>query len=248
MTYDSSLALMDSGLNGIVGSNYGGYNSYGSFGNYGYGFTPSIFTGYGNITNVEGAKDNIRNQYDVYSTQQSYGNRQNVENMNYAQKSQMIGELLREGRGQDAIGQFNALCAELKASGTYGEYSDSQIKTIAASIYQQSTGENLIEAIKATTPGSLTKGLMEGVPIIGTFFTDNTSKEDLISEVTDMPKRPQDQVAKTLGATASGAASGAAIGAALGLCGGPLTPLTSTAGAIGGAIIGGVIGFFKSLF
>ncbi|NMC64357.1 MAG: hypothetical protein GYA55_14430, partial [SAR324 cluster bacterium] len=44
------------------------------------------------------------------------------------------------------------------------------------------------------------------------------------------------------------AAGGAAIGAGLGLFGGPLAPLTSTAGAIGGGVIGGIAGIGRSIW
>lgn len=240
MTYDSSLSL----LNGYNQYGYGNYNSYNSFGMYG-------SYGYGNVTDVQGAKDNIANQYDVYTTQQSYGNMQNIENMTYAQRSNTIAELLREGRATDASKQFDTLCGELKASSLYSSYSDAQIKAVAQSIYQRSTGENLTETIKSTTGGSFEKGLVAGIPIVG-WFTDNTSKEELLSKVTGVEQRPGDKVAKALGSAITGGAVG--VGVALGAgaigakIGGTVGTVLGPCGTVAGAIIGGAIGIVAGLF
>lgn len=231
--YDSSMALMSGDLNGLaspLGGN--GYNT---------GFTGGFipYTGYGyggNVGNVESAKDSIKNQYDIYATQQSYGNMQGVENMSFNQRSTVIAEMLRSGRQADAMSQFEVLTAELKSSPQYSQYTDSQLKAIACSVYRQSTGENLVEAIRNNAPSSFVKGLEGGFPLIGTLFSDNTSREDLISKVTGTPTRLQDQVAKSTGAVVSGAIGGAAIGtvaAGIGAC--------VAAGSISGAIAGGGI-------
>lgn len=243
---DSSMALLGGDLNGLVGSNYNGFNA---------GFTGYGMYG-GSVVDTENAKTNIKNQYDIYSTQQSYGNRQGIENMSYAQRANTIAELLRSGRGTDAGKQLDVLIAELKSSPQYSEYSEAQLKSIACSVYQRATGENLVEAVKNNTAGSFTKGLMEGVPIIGTFFTDGTSKEDLLAKITDMPERGQDQFAKSAGATISGAATGAAVGIGISLLtgvkigalfGSGAGPLGIAAGVLVGAIAGGVVGIVKSL-
>lgn len=244
--YDSSLALM-SNLNGIVAPN--GYNNYGSYGGYSTGFMGGYGMG-GNITDVEGAKQNIKNQYDVYATQQSYQGRQNTEAMSQSERASNIAMMLRSGREQDAIGQFDILTAELKSTPQYADYSDSQLKAIAGRIYQSSTGQDLRTDIVNNTPSSFTKGLMEGVPIIGTFFTDNTSREDVISKVTDTPVRASDQAAKTVGATISGVAGGAAAGIGAGAIAGAIAGggLFSIPAAIAGGVIGGIVGIAKSFW
>ena len=117
----------------MYGMTMGGYCSdygygYGSgFDNYGWGGVGGFYGG-GWGVNVEGAKDNIRGQYDISTTWQSYGNRQNVEGMSQAQRSRVIAELLIEGKSNDIVSQFNALCKEVKASGGNNEYPPNQIK------------------------------------------------------------------------------------------------------------------------
>ncbi len=213
--YNSLLSTNGYGYNSF-GSSYGSYGGYGGFSGYG---------GYGNVGSVEAAKTNIKNQYDVYSARQSYGNMQNIEGMNYAQRSNVIGEMLRDGRSDDAMKQFNVLCGELKASGMYGEYSNTQIRAVAQQIYQNSTGENLAEAIKGTTDGAFAKGFQNGLTIFGLFGSGQTSKEEMLSEINGTKVTWEDKVGKAAGA---GIGAGVTIGAGVALA---KTGLLSTVGS-----------------
>lgn len=249
--YDSSLALM-SNLNGIVASN--GYSNYGGYGGFNTGFMGGYGMG-GNITDVEGTKQNIKNQYDVYATQQSYQDRQSTEVMSQSERANNIAMMLRSGRERDAIDQFNVLTAELKSTPQYADYSDSQIKAIAGKVYQGATGQDLRTDIVNNAPSSFSKGLIEGIPIIGTFFTDNTSREDIISKVTDTPVRASDQAAKTIGASLSGAAGGAALAAigtsvAGGIAAGAISGcgVFSPVTAVIGGVVGAAVGIAKSFW
>jgi hypothetical protein len=91
--------------------------------------------------------------------------------------------------------------------------------------------------------------LMSGTVQDGIRFFGSMLPRSVIQGVIGSAKGIYHQTGETFerGGALGGAAEGAAIGAALGTVGGPLAPLTSTAGAIGGAIIGGIGGFLASL-
>lgn len=233
-----------SGSYGGLGANYGNsiFNSYGNFGNYGN-------FGYYYGMDVDSAKQNLQNNYELTTLQQSYGNKQSVQTLDWSQLCANVSTLLQQGRTDDAIVEYNKLTKSMADAQQYSGYSESQIKALAQRMYAQTMGSNLVDDIDTNASGAFVQGLKAGVPIIGTLFAQGNSKEDMISEVTGVNQSKGTKVAKGLGAIAAGALTGAGTGAALGLCGGPLlAPLTSTAGAIGGAIIGGIMSIGKLLF
>ena len=232
-----------SALNGIAGT-YGGIynysvpmfnNCYGMYGYY-YGM------------DVDEAKENLQNNYDLSTLQQSYNNKQSVQTLDWSQLCQNVSTLLQQGRTDDAIVEYNKLVKSMSEASQYEGYNESQIKALAQKIYAQTMGVSLTDDIDTYTSNSFVQGLKAGFPIIGTFFAQGNSKEDMLSEVTGVNKTPGATAAKTIGSAISGIGGGAAIGAALGLCGGPLAPLTSTAGAIIGGIVGGVASIGKMIF
>ncbi len=234
-----------SALNGIAGT-YGGlgtnyysvpmFNSYSGLYGYYYGM------------DVDDAKENLQNSYDLSTLQQSYGNKQSVQNLDWSQLCANISTLLQQGRTDDAIIEYNKLTESMSQAQQYEGYSDSQIKALAQRLYAQTMGTNLVDDIDVNVSGSFVQGLKAGIPILGTFFAQGNSKEDMISEVTGVNQSSGSQAAKAVGTVISGVGAGAAAGAALGLCGGPFAPLTSSAGALGGAIIGGVAAIGKLIF
>ena len=230
-----------SALNGIAGT-YGGlgtnyysvpmFNSYSGLYGYYYGM------------DVDDAKENLQNSYDLSTMQQSYGNKQNVQNLDWSQLCANISTLLQQGRTDDAIIEYKKLTESMSKAQQYEGYSESQIKALAQRLYAQTMGTTLTDAIDANTSSSFIQGLKAGVPILGTFFAQGNSKEDMISEVTGVNKSTGSVAAKAAGTLISGIGTGAAAGAALGLCGGPFAAV----GAIGGAIIGGIVAFGKLAF
>ncbi len=233
-----------SALNGISGS-YGGlgtnysvplFNSYCGLYGYYYGM------------DVDEAKENLENNYDLSTLQQSYNNKQSVQTLDWSQLCTNISTLLQQGRTDDAIVEYNKLTKSMSEASQYEGYSESQIKALAQRIYSQTIGTSLIDDIDTYASSAFFQGVKAGVPLLGTIFAQGNSKEDMISEVTGVEQSTNSSVAKGLGAITAGIGSGAAIGAALGLCGGPLAALTSTAGAIGGAVIGGLFSIGKLIF
>ena len=230
-----------SALNGISGS-YGGLGS-----NYSVPFFNSYSSGlYGYYygMDVDDAKENLQNSYDLSTMQQSYGNKQNVQNLDWSQLCANISTLLQQGRTDDAIIEYKKLTESMSKAQQYEGYSESQIKALAQRLYAQTMGTTLTDAIDANTSSSFIQGLKAGVPILGTFFAQGNSKEDMISEVTGVNKSTGSVAAKAAGTLISGIGTGAAAGAAIGLCGGPFAAV----GAIGGAIIGGIVAFGKLAF
>lgn len=233
-----------SALNGIAGSYNGLGTNYSipTYGNYGY------YGGYYWGMDVDEAKENLQNSYDLSTLQQSFGNKQGVQNLDWSQLCANISTLLQQGRTDDAIVEYKKLTKSMSEAQQYEGYNESQIKALAQKLYAQTTGINLVDDIDANASTAFIQGVKAGIPIFGTIFAQGNSKEDMISEVTGVSQSKGAAVAKGLGAIAAGAGTGAAAGAALGLCGGPFAPITSTAGAIGGAIVGGVISIGKLIF
>lgn len=232
-----------SALNGISGS-YSGltnysvpyYNSYSGLYGYYYGM------------DVDEAKENLENNYDLSTLQQSYYNKQSVQSLDWSQLCANISTLLQQGRTDDAIVEYNKLTKSMSEASQYDGYSESQIKALAQKMYAQTMGTNLVDDIDANASSAFFQGLKAGIPIFGTIFAQANSKEDMISEVTGVEQSKGTQAAKAIGAVTAGAGTGAAIGAALGLCGGPLAPLTSSAGALIGGIAGTAISIGKLIF
>lgn len=222
-----------SALNGISGS-YSGltnysvpyYNSYSGLYGYYYGM------------DVDKAKENLENNYDLSTLQQSYYNKQSVQSLDWSQLCANISTLLQQGRTDDAIVEYNKLTKSMSEASQYDGYSESQIKALAQKMYAQTMGTNLVDDIDANASSAFFQGLKGGIPIFGTFFAQGNSKEDMISEVTGVNQSKGTQVAKAIGSVAAGAATGSAAGVAIGL----------RFGKKGiGALIGGIIGTAVSI-
>ena len=233
-----------SALNGIAGS-YGGLGT---------NYSVPLFNNYSGIygyyygMDVDDARENLQNNYDLSTLQQSYNNKQSVQSLDWSQLCANISTLLQQGRTDDAIVEYNKLTKSMSEASQYQGYNESQIKALAQKMYAQTIGTNLVDDIDVNASSSFVQGLKAGIPIFGTIFAQGNSKEDMISEVTGVEQSKGSSVAKGAGAIIAGIGTGAAAGAALGLCGGPFAPLTSSAGAIGGAIIGGITAIGKLIF
>ncbi len=225
-----------SALNGISGT-YGGLGT-----NYSPLFnTYSGLYGYYYGMDVDDAKENLQNNYDLSTLQQSYNNKQSVQTLDWSQLCANISTLLQQGRTDDAIVEYNKLTKSMSEASQYEGYSESQIKALAQKMYAQTIGSSLLDDIDTYASGSFFQGLKAGIPIIGTFFAQGNSKEDMISEVTGVQQSQGSAFAKGLGTLAAGIGTGAAAGAAIGAIGGPI-------GAVGGAVIGGVLSVGKLIF
>lgn len=224
-----------SALNGISGS-YGGVgaNNYSTslFGNYGtYGY-------WGSNIDVEEAKQNLQNNYDLSTLQQSFYGKQNVQTLDWSQLCANVSTLLQQGRTDDAIAEYKKLTKSMSEASQYQGYNESQIKALAQRMYAQTMGTNLVDDIDANASGSFVQGLKAGIPIFGTFFAQGNSKEDMLSEVTGVQQSKGTAFAKGIGAIGSGALAGAGIGGLIG----------SVPGAIIGGIIGGATAIGKLIF
>lgn len=187
----------------FMGTNYGSYGTYNNFGGYGMGFGGY---GYGaNVTDVEKAKENMQNNYSIYTAQQGYNGKQQVESLTYSQQSQNISTLLDANRNDDAAKEFEKLVNSIKAAPQYSMCTDAEARAIAQSHYRNATGSNLVNDIQEKSSSSFVQGLKMGVPILGLFESSN-SREDLVSKVTGAPASAKDAVAKGFGACLSGGA------------------------------------------
>ena len=230
-----------SALNGIAGS----YNGLG------YNYSVPLFNSYSGIygyyygMDVDDAKENLQNNYDLSTLQQSYNNKQSVQTLDWSQLCSNISTLLQQGRTDDAIVEYNKLTKSMSEASQYEGYNDSQIKALAQKLYAQTMGTNLVDDIDANASSSFVQGIKAGVPIFGTIFAQANSKEDMISEVTGVEQSKGSSVAKGLGAVVAGIGTGAAAGAGVGAIFGGIGAIP---GAIGGAVVGGVLSIGKLIF
>ena len=224
-----------SALNGIAGTYSGGIN-----------YSVPIFNTYSGLygyyygMDVDDAKENLQNNYDLSTLQQSYNNKQSVQTLDWSQLCANISTLLQQGRTDDAIIEYNKLTKSMSEASQYQGYNDSQIKALAQKLYAQTMGTNLVDDIDANSSSSFVQGLKAGVPIFGTFFAQGNSKEDMISEVTGVNRSAGSSAAKATGTILSGVGCGAAAGAGIGALFGGI-------GALPGAIVGGIIGCVLSV-
>jgi hypothetical protein len=122
--------------------------------------------------------------------------------MGYVQQCQNIAVLMREGRNDDAMEQFEHLVSNMQASGQYSTYSDNEVRALAQSQYQSAIGTALVDDINNYASSSLGQGVKEALPITG-LFESHKSKQDMTAQVTGTPKALRDDVAKVAGATIS---------------------------------------------
>ena len=230
-----------SALNGIAGS-YGGLGT---------NYSVPLFNNYSGIygyyygMDVDDARENLQNNYDLSTLQQSYNNKQSVQSLDWSQLCSNISTLLQQGRTDDAIVEYNKLTKSMSEASQYEGYNDSQIKALAQKLYAQTMGTNLVDDIDANASSSFVQGIKAGVPIFGTIFAQANSKEDMISEVTGVEQSKGSSVAKGLGAVVAGIGTGAAAGAGVGAIFGGIGAIP---GAIGGAVVGGVLSIGKLIF
>lgn len=239
---------MTVGLTGLTNyTNYSALNGIsGSYGGLGTNYSVPLFNNYSGMygyyygMDVDDAKENLQNSYDLSTLQQSYGNKQSVQSLDWSQLCANISTLLQQGRTDDAIAEYKKLTTSMSAASQYQGYDESQIKALAQRMYAQTMGTNLVDDIEANASSSFVQGLKAGVPILGTIFAQGNSKDDMISEVTGVNQSKGTEAAKALGAVTSGVGVGAAAGAGIGAFFGGI-------GAVPGAVIGGIVGGVASI-
>ncbi len=237
--YYASLNGLGTTMSGLGCTNYGNYGSYGYYGGYGYGM---------DAEDVEQYKENIANNYEVQVFSQSYADKQGIETMTLNDQCESIQMLMSSGRIDDASEEFENLVAQIKALPQYESYTDQEIRTIARSQYQTATGVDILTDIDNNASGSFWQGIKEGIPIFGTIFAENTTKEDFQAQVTGIEKSEESSIAETIGAALTGGAVGVAGVATLNLAGKNAKKLKGL-GKWGMALgaVGVAIGVVKSL-
>lgn len=233
MTYNCSLSsdYGYSALNGVYGT-----NSYLTSPMY-----SSAFTGgyYGIFSDADEASEYYSNQYEISGIQQSYSNSSGLEATNWQQLANNVANLMQSGRTDDVSAEYQKLVDAIGASDQYQYATEQEIQSAASNYYQNATGLEINTQIDEYANSSFMTGVLQGVPIIGTFFAQDNSAEDLKAEMTGIPVSNTEVAKKATGAAASGFASGFAIGTA---CSG----LNPVVGVVVGTVCAGV-GLFKSL-
>lgn len=176
------------GNTNVYGYNYG--QNFG-FGNTNYACNPGYNTGgygYNTYPGMYQIPQNLWNdpigqlEYQDNLNQQSGAiyNRNSGQQLEVSNQCRVLASLIGEGKENEVLKEFQEIETALKGQQQYSKCTDQEIKAIAQSIFQQSTGVPLVDAINQNCKSNFETGLGTG------FFlgnADSVSKEDLIAEI-----------------------------------------------------------------
>ena len=171
----------------------------------------------------------------------------------YNQDLEVINLYLQQGSISKAITAYDRLIDNVKlTANNYGyNLTDSQITSIANQAFFNATGMTFINSISDSTGTSFEHGLAEGIPFIGSLFTQPYTDAEAIAKITGTEVEAGDVALECAGAALPRAAIGAVAGAvavSTAASGSALAGLKigaiagGPAGAIAGAIVGTLIG------
>ena len=187
---------------GFTGGIYGG--GYGMYGGYGINGDISIY------------ENNLKNQYDVWQTQNGYANKPAVETQTIDNRCQDIGDLIVQGRTDDASEEIDKLIEELKQYPQYKNYNDKEIRAVLRNAYQNATGSDIVKDIEENTSSNFFQGVKQGLPF-GGLAANKTTRAELIEKVTDVPQSKGSKTAEVAGAMIAGTLTYGPIGTIAGL-------------------------------
>lgn len=132
----------------------------------------------------------------------------------YAQQMQIVDRYIQAGEIDKALEKYNELFDNIKTSNSYGNYQidDYQVATIMANSYAGATGNDIISALDKKTTSPFISGIMQGIPVIGWFFAEDTTSAEAYAKLDNDKVSKMDKAKEYAGAIASGAAIGTAIG------------------------------------
>lgn len=172
----------------------------------------------------------------------------NGQNLAIQDQATTIASMITQGKNDQVIPQFNELVEMLRTKPEYLQLDDRELRATAKDYFKQVAGRPIEDMVNEHCAGGFGNAFVNTLSF--GLLGSQSSKEDILANLTGTNKTNDDSVAKVAGSTLGGATTGAAIGGVIGgFCGaGVFSWATAPIGAGIGAIVGGIAGLIKGFF